>query len=109
MKEKASTIEYHFDAAAARNRMAEEIKKPASRQALSKGATGISGGKNSAVTADGLSGKSGERLGPTCQDIRKYIRFGTCEKALNIVIGLRTVNGRAAAFRLNRDKECFQP
>ena len=37
MKEKASTIEYHFDAAAARDRMAEEIKKPADDEKASTG------------------------------------------------------------------------
>ena len=92
MKEKASTIEYHFDAAAARDRMAEEIKKPASRQAFFKRATGISGGKNSAVTA-ALCARATDAPG-------KAMRRGE---------GYPEYLKRSAAFRLNREKECFQP
>ena len=43
--------EYHFDAAATRDRMVEEIKKLASQQGFSRVVIGISGGKDSTVTA----------------------------------------------------------
>ena len=43
--------EYHFDAAAARDRMVEGIKKLAAQQGFSKVVIGISGGKDSTVTA----------------------------------------------------------
>ena len=43
--------EYQFDAAAVRDRMVEEIKKLASQQGFSKVVIGISGGKDSTVTA----------------------------------------------------------
>ncbi len=43
--------EYRFDAAAVRDRMVEEIKKLAKQQGFSKVVIGISGGKDSTVTA----------------------------------------------------------
>ena len=43
--------EYHFDAAATRDRMVEEIKKLASQQGFSRVVIGISGGKDSSVAA----------------------------------------------------------
>ena len=43
--------EYHFNAAAVRDCMVEEIKKLASQQGFSKAVIGISGGKDSTVTA----------------------------------------------------------
>ena len=43
--------EYRFDAAAARDRLVEEIRKLGERQGFSKVVLGISGGKDSTVTA----------------------------------------------------------
>ena len=43
--------EYRFDAAKARDRMVEEIRKLAEQQGFSKAVIGISGGKDSTVTA----------------------------------------------------------
>ena len=62
--------EYHFDAAAVRDRMVEEIKKLAAQQGFSKVVIGISGGKDSPVTAALCARAKAEGITPEALEVQ---------------------------------------